>query len=362
MRLILGLFLLGLLLAGAVLLSAFDVSGQPFDTLRSYSPEKSYYPDDKWYRLADPALAGWSTQRLDEAARYAEEIHSDAVLAVHNGVVIFAYGDCTKRYKLHSVRKSLMNVMYGIFVQKGRVDVQSTLSELGIDDIERLSEDEKRATIRDLLMSMSGVYHPAAYETGGMIEKRPVRGTRAPGEFWYYNNWDFNTLVTIINRETEQDFFEAFQRYLAEPLQMEHFRIEDTEYRYERDKSMHPAYLFKMSAVDLARVGLLYLRDGTWKGQQIVDKTWVADSTSAQHPWKPEEPDKGYGYLWKAVEDGFYAAGVGGQRIIVAPKYDLVVVHQVDTRGKKRVKSKKIWNLYDKIVAARPRGGRDGAT
>lgn len=335
-------------------LYAFDFSGQAFQPLASYEPEKAYYPEAKWLRLEDPAQAGWSIKKLQKVLDYAEEIHSDAVLVVYNGVVVLAYGDYTRRYALRSVRKSLMSVMFGVFVGQGRIDIHKTLAELGIDDEPPLTKAEKRATVRDLLMSMSGVYHPAAYETGGMREKRPARGSHGPGKLWFYNNWDFNTLATIFKQETGHDFFEAFERYLAEPLQMEHFRLEDTEYRYEKDKSIHPAYLFHMSAVDLARVGLLYARGGQWKEKRIVPQTWIAESTSPQHRWN-KRASTGYGYLWKTSKDGYYAAGVGGQRIIVAPEHDLVVVHQVDTRSKKRVKSRKIWNLYKKIKSAMPK-------
>lgn len=345
------------LLACAVLLfilaplNAFDISEQAFYPLDTYDPEKAYYPDDKWYRLGKPELAGWSSEKLESAAQYAKKIHSDALLVIHNGVIVMAYGDCTERYKLHSIRKSLMSVMYGIFVDKGSIDINKTLDELEIDDHPPLEGYEKRASVRDLLMSKSGIYHPAAYETKSMITKRPERGSHAPGTYWHYNNWDFNALVSIFNQETGYDFFKAFKRYLAEPLQMEHFRIKDTKYRFEKEKSIHPAYLFRMSAVDLARIGLLYLRDGMWKGKAIVSKDWISQSTSAQHVWNKKH-SKGYGYMWKAVEDGYYAAGVGGQRMFVAPKYQLVIVHQSDTRGGKRIKSRKIWNLYKKLKAS----------
>src|SRR5215207_10720892 len=56
------------------------------------------------------------------------------------------------------------------------------------------------------------IYHGAAYETFDMARARPPRGSHAPGEFWYYNNWDFNALGTIYTRLTGEDIFEAVQR------------------------------------------------------------------------------------------------------------------------------------------------------
>ena len=121
---------------------------------------------------------------------------------------------------------------------------------------------ENSATIHDLLTSRSGVFHPAAYETDSMQKKRPLRNSHDPGTFWFYNNWDFNALLTIFNQETKQDFFAQFEEKIAKPIQMERFRLKDTFYHYEHQVSSHPAYLFRMSTLDLARFGLLYLRKG----------------------------------------------------------------------------------------------------
>jgi hypothetical protein len=247
-------------------------SDYSFKDIVSYDPDQKYLPEQRWGRLLFPEQAWWSKEKLDEVKSHAKSIRSDALLVVYNGLVILEFGRYTSKFNLHSVRKSLMSVMYGIYNDKGMLDTDKTLAELNIDDIGGLSDGEKQASIGDLLVSKSGVYHVAAYETRGMRERRPERGAYRAGEHWHYNNWDFNTLVTIFNEQTKTDFFQAFASQLAAPLGMEQFRLEDTHYRYERDKSFHPAYLFKMSALDLARVGLLYLRKGEFDGQQIVSK------------------------------------------------------------------------------------------
>lgn len=323
-----------------------------FEDVNSYDSQRAYLPVPRWERLRSPEQAGWSTERLEDVSAFARDIHSDALLVVHNGLVILDHGQPSTKYNLHSVRKSLMSVMVGIYHDKGLLDTDATLKELGIDDLEGLTEGEKQATVSDLLTSKSGVYHPAAYETRGMRERRPERGAFQAGEHWFYNNWDFNTLVTIFNEQTGEDLFEAFETDLAEPLGMEHFQLDDTRYRFEKDKSNHPAYLFRMSAADLARVGLLYLRDGAFNGRQIVSKEWIEKSTSPVHVWDKDKPYSGYGYMWKVTKDGFYAAGRGGQRLFVVPEHNLVIVHLVDTRGGKRVRNRDVSRLYRMILSA----------
>jgi CubicO group peptidase (beta-lactamase class C family) len=361
MRISKWIFVVGaLLLAVGALFRSLGDPEQPtvaapsytFDEVVQYDPRQDYVPEQRWGRLASPEQAGWSRERLDAVKAFAEEIHSDALLVVHDGLVVLDFGDITSKFALHSVRKSLMSVMYGIYHDRGVLDTAKTLKELAIEDVGGLTEGEKHAKVSDILTSMSGVYHTAAYETQGMRERRPEREAYRPGEHWFYNNWDFNVLSTIFNEQTKIDFFDAFARDLATPLGMEHFHVDDTRYRYEREKSDHPAYLFRMSALDLARIGLLYVRKGEFNGKQVVSKDWIDRSTSALHVWDETKPTAGYGYMWKVTDDGFYAAGRGGQRLFVVPKHDLVIAHLVDTTGRKRVKNSDVRTLYRMILAA----------
>ena len=46
-------------------------------------------------------------------------------------------------------------------------------------------------------------------------------------------------------------------------------------------KSRYPAYQFRMTARDLARLGLLMLRNGNWNGSQVIPAGWVEESTHA---------------------------------------------------------------------------------
>jgi len=327
-------------------------SGYPFADVTHYNARSDYLPVPRWGRLLSPDEAGWSPEKLAAAKAYAETIKTDALLVIYKGLVILDYGRYQSKFNLHSVRKSLMSLMYGLYYDGGAVDLKRTLEELEITDAGGLTKQEKHATIENLLTSTSGVYHLAAYETKGMREQRPVRDAHQPGEHWFYNNWDFNVLVTIFRKLTSSDFFDAFAQRVASPLGMEQFRVEDGRYYYEKDKSEHPAYLFRMSALDLARVGLLYLRKGEFGGQRIVSEEWVDRSTSVKHAWKRDQPTAGYGYLWKVTKDGFAAAGRGGQRLYVVPKRDLVIVHLVDTSGGKRVKNSSVRQLYKMLLDA----------
>ncbi|MBU0754089.1 MAG: serine hydrolase, partial [Planctomycetes bacterium] len=279
-----------------------------------------------------------------------------AAMVIFDGAVLAAWGDIERRFMCHSMRKSVMSALWGVHVDRGDVDISKTLAQLGIDDMEpALTEIEKRATILDLLKARSGVYRLAAYEPPQ--NPKPPRHSHEPGTFWCYNNWDFNTLCTIIEQEAGIKVFEDFRKHFAQPLEMQDYRVRDGIYMYERDKSTHPAYHIRMSARDLARFGLLYLRDGQWKDERILSQDWIRESTkSHSDAWG----DEGYGYLWwiskraPFSDYGMYSAlGVGVQSLDVLPGADLVFVHRVNTYDNEEVSEDERLELLRMILEAR---------
>ena len=329
------------------------------------------YPRQTWLEYETPEEAGWSSEKLQEAREYFETINSAAVMVVHDGAVLAAWGDVERRYMCHSVRKSLLSALYGIHVAGGKIDLNKTLAQLNIDDSPPLTDAEKQARVIDLLKSRSGVYHTAAYETANMKSKRPKRGSHKPGEVFWYNNWDFNALCTIFEKQTGAKVFEEFQKQFALPLQMEDFRLQDTYYHLEPHHSIHPAYPFRLSARDMARFGLLFLRRGRWHDKQILTDQWVTESTAShfQESDTTSNTQYGYGYLWWRIIDGpfkslgmYSARGYGGHSIDILPLANLVFVHRVDTfwdlslpfkRERKRVRDSERFELLDRVLRAR---------
>jgi CubicO group peptidase (beta-lactamase class C family) len=317
------------------------------------------YPGETWEKVGSPDAVGWSSARLGIADAFARTLQTNAYLLVHHGVIVHEYGAAARATNIHSMRKSILSVLMGIYADRGVVVLNKTLAELGIDDREPLTVIERQATVRQLLQARSGIYHPAAYETPGMADARPARGSFRPGDHWYYNNWDFNAMGTIFQKFTGKTVFESLRDDLATSLQFEDFNyVSDTRWHYE-SASEHPAYLMRLSARDLARVGLLMARHGRWKDRQIVSERWVAESTTSYS--ETDIPERGYGYLWwvNLRQESYSANGHHGQVMIVNPGRDLIVVHKVDTENgpNKTVSGKQISELLRRIMAAKLTGG-----
>jgi hypothetical protein len=301
----------------------------------------------------DPAEKGFSKSKLDSLGTFLEKAGSSSLIILVDGKEVYNWGSTDEKLLVHSIRKALLNSLYGIYIGNGTLDTTLTLKELKIDDIDpKLSKIEKSATIADLLKSRSGIYHNAAAVSKGMLKNMPPRGSHKPNEIYYYNNWDFNTLGFILEKLTGESLYDLFYKNIAQPLGMsynnnyitvknpdDNWEIPDVDgfYQYETNKSKYPAYHFRLSAQDLALYGQLYLNNGKWNGEQIIPKDWIEVSTKP-YSITNENYGIGYGMLWNVLipnenrqSKSFFHTGVGIHMLGVYPASNLVLIHRVNT-------------------------------
>ena len=327
------------------------------------------------FTYAEPESHGFSSSKLDTLAKFLGEAGSSAMMIMVDGNVVFEWGAVDCPHTVHSIRKALLNSLYGVMIDRGKIDTTKTLHELGIDDIEPLSDAEKNATIADLLRSRSGVYHHAAAVSGGMLQGMPARGDHQPGEHYYYNNWDFNVLGAILEQETGESIYDMFRDEIAMPIGMMDFdgtytsidaEAEDVEipdthgfYQFERSKSKFPAYHFRLSARDMALYGQLFLNKGNWDGKRILSEDWIETSTK---PYSVVDPEYGIGYgmLWRVLmknewrtSRSFFHTGAGIHMLGVYPSLKMVLVHRVDTENGSDFHQGHFYQMIDLVFDAR---------
>lgn len=265
--------------------------------------------------------------------------NTSSLLVLQDGRAVVELGDTTRASYVASVRKSLLSILFGIQVDAGTVSLDATVDELGVDDVGGLLPIERTARLRDLLTSRSGVYHPPS-SPGSDEDAFPSRGTKAPGQYFLYNNWDFNAAGAIFEKASGLTVFEAFQKHLAGPLGFDDY--DPTRQRMLGDgrKSAFPAYHLFLSARDLAKIGMLMAAGGQWEGRQHVPREWVRDSVATHVRRADMAPATGfgtcdYGYLWWLPRENgpqwqgaFLAAGNYGQFLLVLPAIGSVIVHR----------------------------------
>jgi CubicO group peptidase (beta-lactamase class C family) len=342
------------------------VPGCAPSTLSTPDPRRAVYPVPEWQALASPDSAGWTEADLESVRQRLQKLPTTGFIAVAGGRTLLEYGDVRAVSYLASVRKSILAMLFGNYVASGKVRLNKTLAAAGIDDIGRLTPGEKQATIRDLLTARSGIYHPAS-NAGDDLASAPPRGSRQPGAYFLYSNWDFNALGTIFEQETGRNIYDALETDLAQPIGMQDFDRSTHRRTGNASRSIHLAYHMNLSTRDMARVGYLMLREGNWAGRQVIPRNWVREMTRAFTPVTDMNPPGrrkgpfGYGYLWwvwdgPAASGGYRGAYTGlgaiGQHITVLPVLDLVVAHKTRPGQNGSVSHAQYLDILDILVQA----------
>ena len=307
------------------------------------------FPGKVWERIESPESVGYSSARLQALGAWLKSLDTTAMMVSVGGRSLFEYGDLTHLSYLASVRKSVLAIMYGKYVENGTIPLGRTLGELGMTDVGGLMPRELETTIEQVITARSGVYHPAS-NSGDDTASAPPRGSQRPGSYFLYNNWDFNMAGALFEKLTGRDIYDALQTDLAEPLGMQDFSRASQRKSGDSKQSQHLPYHMYLSTRDMARIGLLALRGGEWDGRQLASREWIRRITSIVTPFHEMNPPAqralgtgnrwGYGYMWWVwdapnspgpFQGAFTGRGAGGQFITVLPQLDLVVAHKTDT-------------------------------
>ena len=266
-------------------------------------------------------------------------VHS--VLVIRNGYLAMeAYFYPFHQDRIHmlaSCTKSFTSALIGIAIEDGYLNLDDKVldyfpgAEIGND-----SPLKQEITVEHLLLMRSGFdwpessvsYSSEAHVLWQMMESRdwvqfvldrPMAAQ--PGAVFNYSTGDSQLLAAILEQATGMSVQQFARMYLFEPLGLSSSRwywTSDPQGVAFGGGGLH------MTPRDMAKFGYLYLQGGVWQGQQVVPAEWVEASV---------EPAQ-YGYQWWKLSGGGYAAlGYGGQRIVVVPDLDMVVVVTGDFSG-----------------------------
>lgn len=146
---------------------------------------------------------------------------------------------------------------------------------------------------------------------------------KTPGQSFEYSSGDTQLLAMVIEKATDKKLYNYLSESFWIPLESEN----DALWQVDSEDTDHvKAYCcIASNAKDFARFGKLYKDHGKWKGQQILDSTYVAKSIQ---PRFKDSPEYGYGF-WLQKRDGksfFMMEGHLGQCVVVVPDDNLIVV------------------------------------
>lgn len=176
-----------------------------------------------------------------------------------------------------------------------------------------------------------------------------------PGTTFNYSGGGMTVLGEIVKNATNMDIEAFCGQYLFEPL-----GTDQPEWRWFDSGVIYAGGEQQMTPRDMVKFGLLYLNDGVWNGRQIVPKAWVEKSST---PYAGNQGIKvpgedagrvGYSYSWWTKQhsdsdrrlNSFWASGWGGQKIVVIPELDTVVVFT----GANYTSKITTWRMLEKYV------------
>ena len=270
--------------------------------------------------------------------------------------------DWDTEHNVHSAGKSVTSACIGIAIDQGFIDsVDQSIFDY-LPDYQHLNTDGKdQITIEHLLTMTSGLewdewgtsYSNEENDVIALwvdcddpvacILEKPL--VSEPGTDFTYSGGNMIVLGEIIENATNMDI-EAFSgKYLFAPM-----GIETPAWRWIEDSGVvYAGGDQKLTPREMLKFGVTYLHAGVWDGQQIVSEGWVEhsanpypgpDNSWLNHFLRPIPPGdstwgpRGYSYTWwthvfsHAGKEfsAFWAFGWGGQKIVVFPDKNAVVV------------------------------------
>jgi CubicO group peptidase (beta-lactamase class C family) len=318
------------------------------------------WPTDVWPRADVDARVDRAT--LERLLDYAFSDPEPDDLGRTNAVVIVQRGaivaeryrrdvDPDRAFISWSMAKSITSCLIGILVRQGRLDISRPIP------VKEWSADDPRCriSIDQMLRMTDGLrFREAEYLPDGGLRYYPedvsdvipmlfgvgkddvaafastLPYVTEPETRWNYNSGASNLLARLV-RETiggEADMRAFMQRELFDRIGMK-----TADPRFDLAGNFIGSAFCYCSARDFARFGYLYLRDGVWDGDRILPAGWVDYARTAT-----PQSDGIYGAHFWIIPGSlglFYCSGAFGQRILISPKLDLVIVRLGNTEAHK---------------------------
>lgn len=336
--------------------------------------QTTYYPPaGEWTRKA-PAEVGMDPAKLNEAVAFMQshetaspardfsdqEIVNGRMLAsmpteraatngliVRRGYIVAEFGDTQRADPTYSVAKSMLATVAGIALDRGLIPHLDSPVAAVVNDGGYSSPQNRRVTWRHHLQQESEwegeLWGKNAtfigLEAFGRAERKP-RAIQAPGSHYEYNDVRMNRFALSLLRIFRKPIPDVFRDEVMNPIGA------STSWKWvpytnayvdidgRRMASIAGGTRWGggmwVNSYDMARFGLLWLRQGKWGNRQIVSPAYVKMAT------EPSRHGPDYGFLWwlntkqalwpGSPVDAFRAVGQGGNIIFVSPSHDLVVV------------------------------------
>ncbi len=362
-----------LLIWGVCLVLAPSVGARTNDALQAYYPDRH-----QWQRLSANS-AGFAEDKLNAAIAFAQQsavveprdLHqvitdsfsprepnfqiygptkprlNSAGLIIRHGYIVAEWGDTERVDMTFSVAKSYLSTIAALAHGDGLVpDLQQPVAKL-VHDGSFDSAHNRKITWHHLLNQTSD-WQGTLWDVPDWADRPegddpalwPKRQLHEPGAYYKYNDVRVNLLAYSLLQVFRQPLPQILKQRVMDPIgasptwRWHGYRNSWVDLDGQKMQSVSGGGHFGgglfINTLDLARFGLLYLRQGRWQDQQLIDPRWLDLMR------QPTPARKDYGYMWwlntdqerlpAAPASAYWAAGFGGNYIYVDPQNDLLIV------------------------------------
>ncbi|WP_445383495.1 serine hydrolase domain-containing protein [Robiginitalea sp. IMCC43444] len=325
---------------------SFGISGSSLQDAVKFAMANEYSGDRDLRRAI---LKGFAREPYHELLGPVKKRGGPAGVILKNGYLLASWGDIKRVDMTFSVTKSFLSTVAGLAKQKGLIPSMEDKVADYIWDGTFEGEHNKQISWAHLLQqnsdwsgSLWGLHDWADRPPAeGGIDQWRNRELREPGTVMEYNDVRVNVLAYSLTHVWRKPLPQVLKEELMDPIGAssswrwfgyDHaWTIIDGLKMQSVTGGGHSGAGIFISAEDMARFGLLFMGDGKWKGQSVISDGWIQEAMT------PSVPNTNYGYMWWLNRKGprqwegvpehvFYAAGFGGNFIIVDQKNELVMV------------------------------------
>lgn len=295
------------------------------------------------------SLIGFGREPYHEIQGPMRKRGGPAGVILKGGYIVAQWGDIERVDMTHSVTKSYLSTVAGLALDKGLIEkVNDKVSNYVWDGTFDGAHNAKIDW--HTLLNQSSAWSGELFGLEDWADRPPKEGgiddwklqrPVEPGTVMEYNDVRVNVLAYSLLQVWRKPLPQVLKKHIMDPIGA------STTWRwYGGDEAWvnvdgvkmqsvtgggHSGGGLFISALDHARFGLLFLNEGNWSGKQLISKDWVSTVQ------KSSVANASYGYLWwlnrgprkwkdVADESIYYAAGFGGNFIVVDKKNDLVIV------------------------------------
>ncbi|RZN82316.1 MAG: class C beta-lactamase-related serine hydrolase [Winogradskyella sp.] len=294
-------------------------------------------------------LKGFAREPFHDILGPTKKRGAPAGLILKDGYIVAKWGDTKRVDMTFSVTKSFLSTVTGLAVDKGFIANETDFVKDYVWDGTFNGAHNSKITWQHLLQQNSD-WSGELWGGKDWADRPPRKGDlddwknrelREPGTHMEYNDVRVNVLaysaLQVWRKPLPQVLKEEVMDKIGASTTWRWFGYDNAWTTIDgiKMKSVtgggHSGAGLFISAEDMARFGLLFLNNGKWKNEQLISEDWIVRAITTSRP------NVNYGYMWwlnkkgprhweNVSEDIYYAAGFGGNFIVVDRTHNVVVV------------------------------------